>query len=478
MPSRVRGAAQCLRARATRTGPDLEYGLEQFLLALVPERRVFSVTELNAAIRGVLDTGFPDVWVSGEISGVKMAASGHCYFTLKERDSQIGCACFRGTLRYLKFKPQDGIAVLVRGRIDVFEARGQYQLLVETLQPQGHGALQLAFDQLKKKLAAEGLFDPARRRALPRFPARIGIVTSPRGAVISDMVQILGRRFPGLHIRLYPALVQGEGSIEDVCGGIQYFSRSGWPEVVIIARGGGSLEDLWTFNEEAVARAIAACAMPVVSAIGHETDVTIADFVADLRAPTPSAAAEMIVCTRQEVLERIAASRQKLSQSARYRLAMVSRRLQKQGIERATSLLHRFVGRQLQNVDEKEFRMRERLRHVVELRQRRRRNLEEKLRYYDLRPRLQRDRNRWVKSRSAGIESMKLQLTRNSRRVEMLAAKLSQLSPLRILDRGYAIVTAESGEIVKAARSAPAGSKIRVRLAAGGLQAHVTESNQ
>ncbi|MDQ2901437.1 MAG: exodeoxyribonuclease VII large subunit, partial [Acidobacteriota bacterium] len=370
----------------------------------------------------------------------------------------------------------DGIAVLARGRVDVFEARGQYQLLVETLQPQGHGALQLAFDQLKKKLAAEGLFDPARRRALPRFPNRIGIVTSPRGAVISDIVQILGRRFPGLHIRLYPALVQGEGSIEDVCRGIQYFSRSGWPEVVIVARGGGSLEDLWTFNEEAVARAIVACAVPVVSAVGHETDVTIADFVADLRAPTPSAAAEMIVCTRQELLERIAAARHKLSQSARYRLAMVSRRLQKQGIERATSLLHRSIGRQLQNVDEKEYRLRERLRNVLEMRHRKRWSLEEKLRYYDLRPRLQRDRARLMTSRGAGIEWMKLRLARGGRRLETLAAKLSQLSPLLILDRGYAIVTTESGQIVKDAIAAPAGSEIRVRLAAGSLQAHVGQS--
>ena len=185
--------------------------------------------------------------------------------------------------------------MVARGRIDVYEARGEYQLLVELLEPQGHGALQLAFEQLKKKLAAEGLFDAERKRPLPRFPRRIGIVTSPRGAVIADMVQILSRRFPGLHIRLFPALVQGEGSIEEVCRGIEYFSRTAWADLVIVARGGGSLEDLWTFNEEAVARAIAACSVPVVSAVGHETDVTIADFVADLRAPTPSAAAELVV---------------------------------------------------------------------------------------------------------------------------------------------------------------------------------------
>ena len=195
--------------------------MEQFALEfdLTPQRRVFSVSELNAAIRFVLDAEFQDVWVSGEISGLKLAQSGHYYFTLKERESQVKCAAFRSSHRYWKFKPQDGLAVLARGRIDVYEARGEYQLLVELIEPQGFGALQLAFEQLKKKLAAEGLFAAERKRALPRFPRRIGIVTSPRGAAIADMLHILTRRFPGLHIRIFPALVQGEGSVEEVCRG-------------------------------------------------------------------------------------------------------------------------------------------------------------------------------------------------------------------------------------------------------------------
>ena len=239
--------------------------MEQFALEFFPERRVFTVSELNSAIRGLLDREFNDVWVSGEISGCKQAASGHFYFTLKERDAQLRCVCFRSSHRYFKFKPQDGVAAIARGHIDVYEARGEYQLIVEFLEPQGLGALQFAFEQLKKKLAAEGLFDAARKRPLPRFPRRIGVVTSPRGAVIADMLQILERRFPGLHIRLYPAQVQGEGAVAEVCRGIEYFSKTGWAEVVIVGRGGGSLEDLWTFNEEAVARAIAACAVPVVS---------------------------------------------------------------------------------------------------------------------------------------------------------------------------------------------------------------------
>ncbi len=449
--------------------------MEQYSLALIPERHIYSVSELNAGIRAVLDTEFADIWVAGEISGVKMASSGHCYFTLKERDSQISCACFRSTYRYLKFKPIDGIAVLARGRIDVFEARGSYQLLVEMLEPQGYGALQLAFEQLKKKLAAEGLFEPARKRALPKFPRRIGMVTSPRGAVISDMLQILSRRFPGLHVRIFPAQVQGEGSAGEVCRGIQYFSRSDWAELVIVARGGGSLEDLWTFNEEAVARAIVACSVPVVSAIGHETDVTIADFVADLRAPTPSAAAELIICTRQELLDGVAGCERKLTQSLRYRLAIMMRRVEQQGMERARSLLNRHIGRQLQRIDDQEFRLRERLRTVIGNGHRRRRQAEQRLRYFDPRPRLQRDRNRLTGAHTGAAHAIRLQLQQRHRRLELLAGKLSQLSPLRILERGYAIVTDEQGTIVKSADAVRDGTEIRVTLAAGKLAAKVTQ---
>jgi exodeoxyribonuclease VII large subunit len=449
--------------------------VDQFAFDFAPARRVYPVSELNAAIRGTLEREFPDVWVSGEISGVKLATSGHYYFTLKEREAQLRAVAFRSAHRYWKFKPQDGLAVLARGRIDVFEARGEYQLIVEVLEPQGHGALQLAFEQLKKALAAEGLFEPGRKRALPRYPRRIGIVTSPRGAVISDMVQILARRFPGLHIRLFPALVQGEGSVDEICRGLDYFSRGGWAELVILARGGGSLEDLWSFNEEAVARAIARCAVPVVSAVGHETDVTIADFVADLRAPTPSAAAEMIVCTRQELLDRIAGCRQKLQHAVRYRFAMLARRLQQQGIERPLGLLHRAIGRQAQRVDELEFRLRDRLRARIERYARAQRSLAARLRHFDLRPRLAADRRRLDRAHAAAAQSIRWQLARRRGKVEQLAAKLSQLSPLRILERGYAIVTNESGAIVKESAAAPEGSEIHVRLARGGLDAHVTK---
>jgi exodeoxyribonuclease VII large subunit len=450
--------------------------VEQFALGfdLTPERRILSVSELNAEIRAVLDAEFADLWVTGEVSGLKLAASGHYYFTLKEREAQVRCVAFRSAHRYWKFKPQDGLAVLARGRIDVFEARGEYQLIVEMLEPQGLGALQLAFEQLKKKLAADGLFDTGRKRPLPRFPRRIGIVTSPRGAAIADMVNILSRRFPGLHIRLYPALVQGEGSVEEVVRGIQYFSRTQWPDLVIVGRGGGSLEDLWTFNEEAVARAIAECAVPVVSAVGHETDVTIADFVADLRAPTPSAAAELVVSTREDVLERIEAARSKAKQGLRYRLAMLERRLRQNGIERALSVLHRRVGRNLQRIDEQEYRMRERIRTALESRERARRGLEQRLRRFDVRPRLAADRRRMETAQGALAQSLRSRLAERRSAWERAATKLEQLSPLRILERGYAIVSNERG-IVKDAAEAPAGSAVRVRVAKGEFGAEVRE---
>jgi exodeoxyribonuclease VII large subunit len=455
--------------------PRYHVHVDQFALEfdLTPERPLYTVTELNAAVRAVLDEEFQDIRVSGEISGSKLAASGHYYFTLKEREAQVRCVAFRSAHRYWKIKPQDGLAVIARGRIDVYEARGEYQLLVESLEPQGHGALQLAFEQLKKRLAAEGLFDKDRKRPLPRFPRRIGIVSSPRGAVIQDMVNILSRRFPGLHIRLYPSLVQGEGSVEEVSRGIRYFSQTGWAEVVILARGGGSLEDLWTFNEEAVARAIAASAVPVISAIGHETDVTIADFVADLRAPTPSAAAELVICTRQEILDRLAALRAGMVQQARYRFAMLERRLRQQGIDRALNLLHRSIGRRLQRIDEIDYGLRERLRKAVAARDRLRRALEERLRRFDVRPRLAGDRRRLEAAHTAALQTVRLCLARRRARLDQLDAKLSQMSPLRVLDRGYAIVSTAAG-VVKDAAEAPPGSAVHVRLARGELDAVVT----
>ena len=452
--------------------------MEQFALSFVPERRIWTLREVSDALRSTLERGFTNIWLSGEISGTKLVPSGHCYFTLKDSDAQIKCVCWKLSYWRLKFKPKDGVQVLIRGRIDIYELRSEYQFVVEAIEPQGHGALQLAFEELKKRLQADGLFERARKRQLPRFPFRIGIVSSARGAVIRDFIEILSRRFPGLHVRLFPARVQGPGSIEDVCRGLQFFGQTRWAQITVIARGGGSLEDLWTFNEEAVARAIAASPIPVVSAIGHETDVTIADFVADLRAPTPSAAAEMIVCTRQELLDRIEGCRFQARRAMHYRLAVLARRLHEQAIDRAQALLHRSLARRTQRVDDSTERLRAAIRKQLAGRERKRRDLEEKLRYFDLRPRLRRDRER-LNAASAGIASvMRVKMSERRQRLELLTTKLTQLDPRLVLSRGYAIVLNGDNRIVRNANDAPAGTDVKVLLERDALEARVTNSHR
>jgi exodeoxyribonuclease VII large subunit len=452
--------------------------VEQIALQWDAGPRVFTVSQFTEALRELIDREFGSVWISGEISGCRQASSGHYYFTLKDDQAQLKAVCFRGTARYLKFKPQDGVAVIARGRLDVYPGRGDYQLIVETLEPQGYGALQFAFEQLKKKLAMEGLFEASRKRALPKLPMRIGLVTSPGGAVIQDMLNILSRRFPGVHLRLYPALVQGEGSVEAVCRAIEYFSRVPWAQVVIVARGGGSLEDLWTFNEERVARAIAACTIPVISAVGHETDFTIADFVADLRAPTPSAAAELVICTREQLLDQIAGCQRKLLQGVRYKIVQSVRRLHELGVDRATTLLHRAIGRRAQRVDELDYQARDRVRVAIEIRKRRLRELEARLRRQDVQLRFAQARHRLETAQKAMSQSIRLRLSKAQTRLSPVVAHLTQLSPLKILDRGYAIVLTVDGRLVKSPVDAPVGTEVNIRLAQGAIGAKVTNSPQ
>ncbi len=450
--------------------------MDQITLAWEPERRLYTVGQLNRALGDLLRREFRDVWVSGEISGLKASPNGHVYFLLKDRAAQVRCVCFRTSARLLRFPPADGMAVLARGRVEVYEPRGDYQLVVEVIEPQGEGALQLAFERLKHKLAAEGLFEAERKRPLPRLPRRIGIVTSPSGAVIRDLVEILSRRFPGVWIRLYPTPVQGAGSVEGVVGGLDYFSRGGWADLAVVARGGGSIEDLWTFNEEAVARAIARCAIPVVSAVGHETDVTVADFVADLRAPTPSAAAEMIVPTRESLLDQLDGERHRLAQWMRYRLARLATRLSRQGVDRARAVVHRAVTRHQQRVDEIEFRLRDRLRGLIEARRRRLESLDTRLRGRDPRIALSRAHRR-LESAAFDLEHFsRARLVAARARFDPLAARLAVLSPLAVLDRGYAIVAGADGRVVRRATEAPPDSTIDVRLAIGRLRARVLDS--
>src|SRR5216684_95898 len=269
------------------------------------ERRVYTVSALTAGIKGTLEGAFPAVWVEGEISNLRVPSSGHAYFTLKDEGAQLSAVLFRGRGRRVRFEPEDGMHVLAFGGLDVYAARGQYQLVVELMEPQGLGALQLAFEQLKRKLEAEGLFDDGRKRKLPVYPRVIGIVTSPTGAAIRDMLNIIGRRFGDLRILIAPVRVQGDGAPAEIVQALVNLQEMAELDVIVVGRGGGSIEDLWAFNDETVARAIVACRVPVISAVGHETDFTIADFVADLRAPTPSGAAELVVREKLAVIERL-----------------------------------------------------------------------------------------------------------------------------------------------------------------------------
>ncbi len=433
-------------------------------------QRTFTVSDFTDRVTQLLLNEFPDVWIAGEISGVRQAASGHWYFTLKDESAQLKCACFKMSAMRLRVKPAEGMAVVARGRVEVYAARGEYQLIVDALEPRGLGALQAAFEALKKKLAREGLFDAGRRRPLPDYPQRIGIVTSPTGAAIQDLLNILHRRAPGLHIRLYPALVQGEGSIEQVCRGIDHFADSGWAEVIIVGRGGGSLEDLWTFNEEAVARAIVASPVPVISAVGHETDFTIADFVADLRAPTPSAAAEIVTQHWAALPERLRRDTIRLGRGMEQVMLRAGERLNRQVVGRARLMIQLRLNRLAQRMDD----------------------LDSRLRRGDLRLTLQRSRVRLEQFESRAAALLHVQLAAASRRLEtsqtqsvmamrelmadkrprldQLSAGLAQLSPMRVLDRGYAIVQGPGGVVVKTAP--PAGTPLKVRVAGGEFSAN------
>ena len=450
----------------------------QLAFTLEPERRVFRVSELNRAIQESFEDQFASVWVAGEISNCRVATSGHYYFALKDERSQVKCVLFKGSSRFVRFKPSDGLAVIVRGKLEVYEARGEYQLIVESMEPQGAGALQLAFEQLKKRLALEGLFEPSRKRPLPRFPGRIGIISSPAGAVIRDILHVLDRRFPGLHLRLYPAQVQGDGAVDQICAGLKHFGVSRWPDVVILARGGGSLEDLWAFNEEAVARAIAASPVPVISAIGHETDFTISDFVADHRAPTPSAAAEIVICTRESLLEQIAASGAQATRQIRFQLLHARQRLNERGTQRAEALMQRAIGKRAQTLDDFDFQMRRLNRDLISRITRQWEFLHRRLQATDLRLRYTRNRHQLDLLHKRLLASSLMSLAHYRRRLDDCQLHLRQLSPLQVLSRGYAIVETPSGHVLRSASEVQIADDLRVRLHNGNLQVKVESAVQ
>lgn len=446
--------------------------MSQYSLIFSAEK--LSVKQLTAKLKRTLRDNFSNLIVRGEISGLKIAASGHVYCNLKEEDTVLPSVMYRQSARLLKFPLKEGALVEARGSIDVYEPRGAYQFLIEHMEPVGLGALQQAFEALKRKLAEEGLFEAARKRPLPKYPRRIGIVTSPTGAVIQDMLNIFERRAPGLEIRVYPALVQGSGSVEQLCAGLQYLSEEGWAEVVILARGGGSLEDLWSFNEEAVARAIAASSVPVISAVGHETDFTIADFVADLRAPTPSAAAELAVPATEVLLERLEASERSMERALQFKLARLREVTLRLGVDRPYAMLQRQLNVLLQQVDDAEAQMQdaltERLRAVKSAWEAEERRLRER----EPSARVGKHRKDWEAAKLQLDQSMAKCLEDFRLRYQVSEARLRLLSPLATLERGYAIVRDAKGKTVRDPKQVKARSKLRIDVALGQIQATVS----
>ncbi|MGH9793803.1 MAG: exodeoxyribonuclease VII large subunit [Candidatus Acidiferrales bacterium] len=447
--------------------------MAQFSFNLAPERRVWSVSELNARIRGVLEAQFRDLWVEGEISNCRPAQSGHLYFTLKDDAAQIRCVCFRNQARLLKFQPEDGLHVTARGSLSVYEQRGDYQLYVEHLEPVGVGSLQLAFEQLKKRLEAEGLFDAARKKPLPVLPRRIGIITSPAGAAVRDILRILRQRFPNANVLVYPVRVQGDGACDDIVRAIGFLNRSRLVDVMILARGGGSLEDLWAFNEEDVARAIAASQIPVISGVGHETDFTIADFVADVRASTPSNAAEVVVRTRQEFDRHLADLERQLVTHARYRLAMLLRRVQDLRAHPGFRRLSGVLRQRRMRADELSGRLGELLRRRLDQSRRRLGVAQLRVRSFDLRARIGALRARFDQRAGELAERMQRRLANERHRLERAMLQLDERSPIRVLERGYAIAYDAAGNVLRSADQVALGDEIRVQLASGRLSAEV-----
>ncbi|MGH9712470.1 MAG: exodeoxyribonuclease VII large subunit [Candidatus Acidiferrales bacterium] len=443
------------------------------LFNLMPERRVWKVSELTERIAQILEGAFPDVWVEGEVSNCHAAQSGHLYFTLKDARSQIRCVCFRDQVRGLKFRPEDGLHVTVRGGLGVYEPRGEYQIYVTNIEPVGLGALQLAFEQLKKRLAEEGLFEESRKKPLPVLPRRIGVVTSPTGAAIRDILRVLKRRFPNVHLLLFPVKVQGEGAAAEIVTAVQYFNRAKAADVLIVGRGGGSLEDLWAFNEEIVARAIAASQIPVITGIGHETDFTIADFVADVRAPTPSAAAEIVVRSRQEFERHIAEHYRNLAQQMRYRLSQWRHHVRDLETHRGFRQLEVLVRRRRQQVDELSSSLAVGLRLRLATTMQRLTRASSKVASFDLRGRAEVARRRIEQQRGALRAALDRALIMKRHRFEKARLRLDERGPFRILGRGYAIAYDASGKVLRSPDQVALGDDISVRLARGELGATV-----
>ena len=438
------------------------------------ERVVCTVSELVLRIKETLEDRFPAVWVEGEISNLRIPSSGHVYFTLKDDGAQLRCVLFRSRGRRVAFQPEDGMQVLAFGGLDVYAARGEYQLIVELLEPKGVGALQLAFEQLKRRLEAEGLFEAGRKRALPPFPRTIGIVTSPTGAAIRDMLHVIGRRFADLRVLITPVRVQGEEAPGEIVRALRDLQEVPELDVVIVGRGGGSIEDLWAFNDERVARAISACRVPVISAVGHETDFTIADFVADLRAPTPSAAAEVVVREKLHVIRALCDMYDTLKQAMAARLARERQRMDSLGRRRVLTDAARALRDWHRRLDELSTRLALGVRanrrlgeHRLSLARNALRSLNPVARIANGTVVLAQLR---VRLASAGANRAKTA----RHRLDAAVGQLDSLSPLAVLGRGYSLTRLlPSGAIVRSAAQTRPGDAIEILLREGALDARV-----
>ncbi|WP_236072823.1 exodeoxyribonuclease VII large subunit [Marinobacter nauticus] len=437
--------------------------------------RALTVSELNHQARHLLESSFMQVWVEGELSGFSRPSSGHWYFSLKDQKCQIRCAMFRGANQRIRTLPREGDQIRIRGKVTLYENRGDFQIIVEHLEPAGLGALQQAFEALKARLQAEGLFDPARKKPIPATPRHIGVVTSPTGAAIHDILTVLKRRCPAIPVTLYPTAVQGEAATADIVRAIDRAQQHGLADVLIIGRGGGSLEDLWCFNEEAVARAIAACPIPTVSAVGHEVDVTIADFVADLRAPTPSAAAEKISPDQQDWLRRLAEQQGRLGQSARRLLQRLDNQLGHLSARLRDP--RRELLEKAQRMDELELRLNKAIRDRLDQQKQKTDYLLQRMSAQSPHRTLKTAREQTQRLEERLTLATRHQLRQKDERLQHIAQTLHVVSPLATLGRGYAIVKDDNDRIVRKAGDLETGSQITARLGHGSVAARVTEIN-
>jgi exodeoxyribonuclease VII large subunit len=439
-----------------------------------PPREIFTISRLNREARMLLERGLGSVWLEGEISNLSRPSSGHWYFSLKDEAAQVRCAMFRQRNLMVRFAVRDGARVLARGRVSVYEARGEFQVVIEHLEEAGEGLLRRRFEELKQRLGAEGLFDERHKQALPRLPRRIGVITSPTGAALRDILHVLGRRFPATAVLIYPVPVQGESAPREIEHALRLAASRRDCDVLIVARGGGSLEDLWAFNDEAVARAMFACPIPTVSGVGHETDFTIADLVADLRAPTPSGAAERVVPDRAEWLRAFATSERRLFQSARRRIADLGSRLQVREQRLARAHPGARLRQHAQRLDELETRLRRGFRARQEDARSRAATAATLLMRASPVLRVQAGRIRLASCSRALAAAAHSRTAVARSRLELAGRTLNAVSPLATLERGYAIVADADGHVLLDAASLAPGETVEARLARGRFAATVT----